>query len=83
MRMLYVVKSFCEDDAGERRRLRSLGYEAPSEERAVRYAQAFLRNATVHGKQPTVCLVKNLGGKVVSVVSAQSPAMQADKQKML
>jgi hypothetical protein len=74
---------FREDEAGEKHRLRSFGYEAPSEENAMRYAQAFLRNVTVRDKQPTVCLVKNVGGKVLSIVSAQSTVMQGTKQETL
>ena len=80
--MFYVLEFFREDEAGVRHRLRSSGYEAPSEERAARYAQAFLRNVTVQDKKPDVCLIKNVGGKVLSIVSAQSPATQTAKQEM-
>jgi hypothetical protein len=80
--MFYVLEFLREDEAGVRQRLRSSGYEAPSEAPAVRYAQAFLRNVTVQGKQPDLCLIKNVGGKVLSIVSAQSPATQAAQQEM-
>jgi hypothetical protein len=80
--MFYVLEFLREDEAGVRQRLRSSGYEAPSEARAVQYAQAFLRNVTVQDKQPNVCLVKNVGGKVLGIVSAQSPATQTAKQEM-
>jgi hypothetical protein len=79
--MFYVLEFFREDEAGVRQRLRSSGYEAPSEERAVQYAQAFLRNVTVQGQTPDVCLIKNVGGKVLSVVLAQAPASAAAKQE--
>jgi hypothetical protein len=79
--MFYVLEFFREDEAGVRHRLRSSGYEAPSEERVLRYAQAFLRNVAVQDKQPDLCLIKNVGGKVLSTVSAQSPATQAAKQE--
>ena len=50
--MFYVLEFFREDEAGVRHRLRSSGYEAPSEERALRYAQAFLRNVAVQDQKP-------------------------------
>jgi hypothetical protein len=79
--MFYVLEFFREDEAGVRHRLRSSGYEAPSEERAVQYARAFLRNVIVQDKQPDLCMIKNVGGKVLNVVSAQSPATQAAQQE--
>jgi hypothetical protein len=79
--VFYVLEFFHEDEAGERHRLRSLGYEAQFEENAVHYAQAFLRNVTVRDKKPTVCLLKTLGGEILSIVSAQSTDTQAAKQE--
>jgi hypothetical protein len=58
-----------------------MGYETRSEENVLRYAQAFLRNVTVQDKIPTVCLVKNVGGKILNIVSAHSTVTQAAKQK--
>jgi hypothetical protein len=56
-----------------------MGYEAQSEENVVRYASAFLRNVIVQDKKPTICLVKDVGGKVLNIVSAQSTVTQAAK----
>lgn len=77
--MFYVLEFFLEDGSGERHRLRSIGYEAQSEENVVRYASAFLRNVIVQDKKPTICLVKDVGGKVLNIVSAQSTVTQAAK----
>jgi hypothetical protein len=79
--VFYVLEFFREDEAGEKRRLQSQGYEAYSEERAVLYAQVFLRNVIVQDERPTLCLVKKVGGKVLKIVSAQSPVAQTAKQE--
>jgi hypothetical protein len=79
--VFYVLEFFREDEAGEKHRLRSLGYEASSEDRALLYAQAFLRNVTIDNERPTLCLIKKVGGKVLGNVSAQSPVSQTAKQE--
>jgi hypothetical protein len=79
--MFYVLEFFREDETGVRHRLRPSGYETPSEERVLRYAQAFLRNVAVQDQKPDLCLIKNVGGKVLNVVSAQSPATQTAQQE--
>jgi hypothetical protein len=80
--MFYVLEFFREDEAGEKHRLQSFGYETPSEDLVIRYAGAYLRNVTVQDEIPTVCLVKSIGGKVISVVSAQSPTTQDARQEV-
>jgi hypothetical protein len=79
--VFYVLELFREGDAGEKHRLRSLGYEASSEDQALLYAQAFLRNVTFDDERPTLCLIKKVGGKVLRIVSAQSSVSQTAKQE--
>src|ERR1700722_10661456 len=45
----------------------------------IRTLPAFLRNVIVQDKTPTICLVKDVGGKVLNIVSAQSTVTQAAK----
>jgi hypothetical protein len=69
--MFYVLEFFREDEDGDRRKLQSLRYEAPSDEQAVRYAKAFLRNVTVQDKSLSDCRIIT-GAKVLSVAHFQS-----------
>jgi hypothetical protein len=74
--VFYVLEFFLENASRDRLRLQTLGHEATSEARAIEYAQAFLKNVTIEDQRPNLCLVKNVGGKVLNILA--SPSMTTD-----
>lgn len=79
MRLLYVLEFFREDMAEGMTRLKTFGHEAEAEPEAIVYARAFLNNVTIEDKRPTVCLLKNVSGKVLSVVAAPASAGEGSR----
>jgi hypothetical protein len=68
--VFYELEFYATDENGERRKLRGMTREGQSVDVAVGHANSVLKYVLIEDRKPDYCLVKDRGGKVVSVVTA-------------
>jgi hypothetical protein len=70
--VFYVLEYYSPDSSGEKRKLRSDTHHGPSMNHAISYARAVLKYVIIQDRKPDLCLIKDPGGKVLTVVAGVS-----------